>query len=117
VNPIDESDHLRFYFLQGKNFQEGMRHGNRLYGLVQSFEVTHHFQAYQLAWALSAQKIPLSLTVSKERYAVWVCLRSPTYALLFHQGRDVLMPALLIDAILCRSKAAILNQSQARSAA
>jgi hypothetical protein len=117
VKTMDESEHLRFYFPQGKKFREGMRHGNRLYGLVQSFEVTHRFQSYQLAWALSEQKIPLILTVSKERYAVWVCLRSPTYALLFHKGRGVLKPALLIYAILCRSKAAILNQSPARSAA
>jgi hypothetical protein len=114
---IEESAYLRFYFLQNQQTQEGIRYGNRLYGLVQSFPVEQRFQAYRLAWALSEQKIPSLLTVSEARYVVWVCMRSPTYALLFHKGKETLRSALFIYAILCRSKSVILAQGSLRSAA
>jgi hypothetical protein len=112
ISTLTEAEHLRFYFLQNKKPQEGMRYDNRLYGLVQSFRIEQRFQAYQLAWALSEQKVPSLLMVSKERYTVWVCMRSPTYALLFHKGHEIFRPALFIYAILCRSKEAILNPSR-----
>jgi hypothetical protein len=117
IPTLSETTQLRFYFLQNKQPQEGIRYGNRLYGLAQSFPIERRFQAYQLAWALSEQKIPLVLTVSQERYVVWICMRSPTYALLFHKGRDILRPALFIYTILCRSKWVILSQGFALSAA
>jgi hypothetical protein len=66
-----------FKFHMAGQIREGMRHQNELHGLVNSFDTGSRLQAYQFACELILSSATVIVTVSKQRYAVWLNLRSP----------------------------------------
>jgi len=73
---IEEQVHS-FNFYLGEEMREGMRYRNELYGLINSFDTGSRLQAYQFACELILSSAMVIVTVSKQRYAVWLNLRSP----------------------------------------
>lgn len=65
-------------FLSG-SVRQAMRHDTEFYGLVDEFAMTKRMQAYQIACSLKQQKVPVVITASSHRYAIWVNVRSPFY--------------------------------------
>lgn len=104
---VPESLVVQFCFYHEKDTRNGMRYQDNLYGLVRELEPSQRLQAYQLAWALSEQDVPFVFTTSESRYAIWVNLQSPDYAVLMDQGMAVLEKVLSLNVILCKLKAAI----------
>jgi hypothetical protein len=94
----------RFCFYQAHSVRECLRHEHEFYGLAHSFRQTDRLRAYQFAWALAKQGIPMILTVSAERYVIWVRLRSPAYALLSKQSHWLLKMVLPLYSILSKFK-------------
>jgi hypothetical protein len=89
-----------FRFYQAGQIHEGMRYENELYGLVQVFKVEYRLRSYQIILALTEQRIPFILAVSKSRYSIWVSLRSPTYLMLLNQASVILDKILHIHSSL-----------------
>jgi hypothetical protein len=97
---VQESTGSVFRFLQQGKLREGTRFEEEVYGLIKQFNLVQRQQAYQVAWALTDQKVPFILTVSEVRYGVWVCLRSPTYTVLINQGLGILDRVTSLQSIL-----------------
>lgn len=66
-----------FKFWADGKIQDGMRHGNELFRQVSVFQTKQRQQAFDLAWSLSQEALPLVITASPYNYTVWVSLRSP----------------------------------------
>ncbi|MBD2104993.1 hypothetical protein [Leptolyngbya sp. FACHB-261] len=66
------------FYLEGA-LQKGIRHEGELYGLAHEFSLQSRLQAYHLAYGLAVKGVPVMITISETRYAVWVSLRSPIY--------------------------------------
>jgi|GEM_PF-409869 len=66
---------------------EAVTYEGEIYGLVKQLDLSHRLQVYQLVGALSAKDIPLLLTTSSSRLAIWIHLRSPSYSVLRDQER------------------------------
>jgi hypothetical protein len=96
-----------FRFFQHGHICEGMHFDQDVYGLIRQYGLVQRQHAYQVAWALTDQKVPFILTVSEVRYSIWVCLRSPTYAVLMHQGLSVLDRVVALHSILGGFKDAV----------
>jgi hypothetical protein len=97
---VQESTGLLFKFLQKGKLQEGGRFEEEVYGLIKQFSLGQQQQAYQVAWALTEQKVPFILTTSETRYGIWVCLRSPTYTVLLNQGLGILDRVVSLQSVL-----------------
>jgi hypothetical protein len=97
---VQESAGSVFLFLQQGKLREGARFDEEVYGLVKQFNLVQRQQAYQVAWALTEQKVPFILTASEVRYGVWVCLRSPTYSVLINQGLGILDRVVSLQSVL-----------------
>jgi hypothetical protein len=97
---VQESAGALFRFLQQGKLQEGARFEGEVYGLIKQFNLVQRQQAYQVAWALTEQKVPFILTVSEARYGIWVCLRSPTYTVLINQGLGILDRVVSLQSVL-----------------
>ncbi len=87
---VPEQNVLGFRFLQQGRLKQGIRFENEVYGLIREYGLGMEQQAHQITWALIERAIPVVLTVSEERYGLWVNLRSPTYAVLMNQGNSLL---------------------------
>jgi hypothetical protein len=72
--------HLFNFYLNG-TVQRGMRHNGELYGLLQELDASHQAKAYQIACELAEHGAQVTITKSRQRYAIWICLRSPNYSL------------------------------------
>ncbi|WP_075598529.1 hypothetical protein [Leptolyngbya sp. 'hensonii'] len=92
---LDEQLVHRFNFYFEGNIRQGMRHGCRLYGLVEQFNSRHRLNAYQLACELAEQGLPIVVTVSGSSYRVWLGLDSPSYPH-FHARQQVAWQPLLV---------------------
>jgi hypothetical protein len=97
---VPESGGALFRFLQQGKLQEGARFEGEVYGLIKQFTLVQRQQAYQVAWALTEQKVPFILTTSEVRYGIWVCLRSPTYTVLINQGLGILDRVVSLQSVL-----------------
>jgi hypothetical protein len=97
---VPESAGSLFRFLQQGKLREGARFEEEVYGLIKPFNLVQRQQAYQVAWALTEQKVPFILTASETRYGVWVCLRSPTYSVLLNQGLGILDRVVSLQSVL-----------------
>jgi hypothetical protein len=97
---VQESASTSFHFLQQGKLLEGVRFESEVYGLIKQFNLVQRQQAYQVAWALTEQKVPFILTASEARYGIWVCLRSPTYTVLINQGLGILDRVVSLQSIL-----------------
>ncbi len=74
-----------FRFYDADTISEAVTHEGEIYGLVKQLDLFQRLPAYQLSWALSAKNIPLLLTTSSSRIAIWIRLRSPFYKVLRDQ--------------------------------
>lgn len=74
-----ETEASLFHFVFDSRIHQGIRYSDELYGKVLEFGTEDNLQAHHLLFTLLNQQIPLILTVSELRHAVWVSLRSPTY--------------------------------------
>ncbi|NJN56249.1 MAG: hypothetical protein HC879_01510 [Leptolyngbyaceae cyanobacterium SL_5_9] len=61
-----------FYF-EGSIYQ-GMSYQGKLYKLIQSFDVKERLKAYTLGCEISNRNYHVAITVSAEKYRVWVDL-------------------------------------------
>jgi hypothetical protein len=104
---VQEPSRAIFRFFQQGNLREGLRFESDVYGLIQQYTLIQRQQSYQVAWALTDQKVPFILTASEKRYAIWICLRSPTYSVLIHQGASVLDRVISLHSILSGVKESI----------
>jgi hypothetical protein len=97
---VQEPARSLFRFVQQGALREGLNFENDVYGLIRQYSLIQRQQAYQVAWALTEQKVAFILTASELRYGLWICLRSPTYAVLSHQGISVLDRVVSLHSIL-----------------
>lgn len=65
-----------FKFYLNSQVKQGMRHGNDLYQFIDEFDRTDRLQAYQKACTLAEQGIPVVVTASSLKYAIWSNLKS-----------------------------------------
>lgn len=54
-----------------------MRYGQELYGLIREVRTQARLDAYQLGHELLLQGLPVLMTASRQRYALWINLRNP----------------------------------------
>jgi hypothetical protein len=71
--------HLFNFYLNG-SVQRGMRHNSELYGLLQELDSAQQAKAYQIACDLTEHGAQVAITKSRQRYAIWISLRSPNYS-------------------------------------
>lgn len=107
---IPEQSGVVFRFYQCQQVYEGLRYLTDLYGLVRQFKPTERLQAYQLAWVFAERGIPFVFTMSASRYAIWLPLRSPMYALFLQQGSHLLETLGTLHRSFCRIKHSVHNQ-------
>jgi hypothetical protein len=79
VTIAPETSASLFHFVFDSRIHQGIRYSDELYGKVLEFGIDDSLQAYHLLFTLMDKQIPIILTVSELRHAVWVSLRSPTY--------------------------------------
>jgi hypothetical protein len=104
---VQEPAKALFRFFQQGTLREGLIFENDVYGLIRQYSLIQRQQGYQVAWALTDQKVPFILTASEVRYGVWICLRSPTYAVLSHQGASMLDRIVSLHSILASVKESV----------
>jgi transcriptional regulatory protein LevR len=68
-----------FNFYLNGCMQRGMRHNSEIYCLLQEMDSAQQSKAYQIACDLTEQGSQVAITKSKQRYAIWVNLRSPIF--------------------------------------
>ncbi len=73
---IPEKQVSLFKFYMDQTIQDGMAYGNDLYRLVKEFEISDRLKAYRFGYELIGQGISPLISVSKNRYRVWVSLRN-----------------------------------------
>lgn len=95
-----------FQFFAGSALQDGISIGGKMYGKIESAVMRDRPYLYQIAIALSEQKIPCIITTSQETYDLWVLLRSPIYNVYLKQGIAPVKKALVWHSALCRFKQA-----------
>ena len=95
-----------FHFFGEGELRDGMSLGGKMYGQIKSATLDERPNLYQIAIALSEQKIPCVITTSSEQYALWVLLRSPVYRVYLKDGLTPIKKALVLHSALCRFKQA-----------
>ncbi len=103
---VPESKVTAFYFFSGGSLRDGMSLRNKMYGKIESAVMADRPYLYQMAIALSEQKIPCIITTTPEQYSLWVLLRSPVYNAYLKQGLTPVKKALVLHSALCRFKQA-----------
>ncbi len=95
-----------FLFFGGRDVRDGMFLNGKMYGQIASAPLHDRPHLYQIAAALSEQKISCIITTSPEEYSLWVLLRSPVYTMYLKQGLAPVKKALVLHSALCRFKQA-----------
>jgi hypothetical protein len=103
---ISESKIMTFNFFAEGGLRDGMSIKTKMYGKIASAVMGDRPYLYQMAIALSEQKIPCIITTSSEYYSLWVLLRSPVYNAYLKQGLTPVKKALVLHSALCRFKQA-----------
>ena len=67
-----------FKFYSDQSVQEGMTYGNKLYRLAKQFVAGDRQAAYRYGFELVSQGVPALISVSRQRYVVWMSLGSPS---------------------------------------
>ncbi len=75
---IPEQQITLFKFYMEQAIQTGMTYGNDLYRLAGEFRIEDRSDAYRFGYALIAHGVPPLISVSKQRYRVWISLRNST---------------------------------------
>ncbi|MGA7934662.1 MAG: hypothetical protein WCA35_14045 [Kovacikia sp.] len=76
-NTIPEQQVSWFKFYMNHALQDGMTYSNELYRLAKEFRIGDRLEAYQFGCELFWQGVSTLISVSKQRYIVWVSLRDP----------------------------------------
>jgi hypothetical protein len=95
-----------FKFFSAGKLRDGIAIGDKMYGKIEFAVMRDRPYLYQIAIALSEQKIPCVITTSEETYDLWVLLRSPVYNVYLKQGIAPVKKALVLHSALCRFKQA-----------
>jgi hypothetical protein len=103
---VPESTVTAFMFFAGSQLRDGMSLGSKKYGRIESVALCDRPYLYQIAMLLSEQKIPCIITMTEEKYSLWVLLRSPIYNTYLRQGLTPIKKALVVHSALCRLKQA-----------
>lgn len=77
---IPEQQITLFKFYMDQAIQDGLTYGNELYRLAKEFRIDDWLEADRLGCELIGQGIPTVISVSKQRYSVWISLRNPLAA-------------------------------------
>ncbi len=75
---IDENQTTAFKFYFNQAVRTGMQYNRTLYGLLHESRPTNRLEAYQQACELLRQGLPVLVTVSRSRYALWLKLSHTT---------------------------------------
>lgn len=75
---IDEGQTVPFKFYFNQAIRTGMQYHGALYGLVQEVAPSDRLEAYHRACELLRQGLPVLVTVSRSRYALWLKLNQAT---------------------------------------
>ncbi len=87
---IIPEQHLDVFKFSGENgVCDGMYYLNELYGLVCEFPTAGNLHESQLRVGLGLLNAPIVISVSDERYRVWVQLRLPQMGIVFLSGSPV----------------------------
>lgn len=73
---IPEQKITLFKFYIDHAIHDGMTYGNNLYRLAKEFEMSDRLEAYRFGYGLIEQGIVALISVSKQRYRVWINLRN-----------------------------------------
>lgn len=73
---IPEKQINLFKFYMDQTIQDGMAYGNDLYKLAKEYAISDRLEAYRFGYELIGQGISPLISVSKNRYRVWVSLRN-----------------------------------------
>lgn len=76
---LSESVLQLFKFYREGSIREGLLHNNELYSLGYEFSTEHRLRGYQIACELAQQGTPIVVSVSPDRYIIWIGVRSPVY--------------------------------------
>lgn len=82
---IDERQVIQFKFYFNQAVRTGMQYDRELYGLVSEMSPHARLEAYRLGCELIRQGLPILVTVSRSRYALWINLRQAGNSLDFLQ--------------------------------
>lgn len=72
---VNESQINPFKFYWSQALRPGMQYNQELYGLIQEMGGNARLEAYRLGCDLLVQGLPIMLTASSKRYAIWLNLR------------------------------------------
>lgn len=72
---VDESQINQFKVYLCNEIRTGMYYDRELYGLIHELDTRARLDAYQLGYELLLQGLPVLMTVSRKRYALWINLR------------------------------------------
>jgi hypothetical protein len=103
---LPETKVTPFIFFAEGELRDGMSLKTKMYGKIESAVVSDRPRLYQMAILLSEQKIPCIITMTQEKYSLWVLLRSPVYSAYLKQGLTPVKKALVLHSALCRFKQA-----------
>lgn len=73
---VREQQVVLFKFYMEQTICEGMTYYSELHRLVKVFSVKERLEAYRFGCELILQGAPVVITVSQQRYAIWVSLRN-----------------------------------------
>ncbi|OUC12502.1 MAG: hypothetical protein B0A82_21630 [Alkalinema sp. CACIAM 70d] len=79
---LTEALTTRFKFFHHQGVQEGLRYQDDLYGLIYNIEDHYKRYAYPILCGLVSRQIAALLTISSQRWGLWVEMRSPIYQVL-----------------------------------
>ena len=74
---LAEQQRIFFKFFNGQAVRTGMLYGKELYQLVKQFFADERLEAYRYGYEQNEQSIPNLISVLKQRYIFWECLRQP----------------------------------------
>ncbi|MDX2243624.1 MAG: hypothetical protein NW224_23335 [Leptolyngbyaceae cyanobacterium bins.302] len=74
---VDENQVAPFTFYWNGAVRLGMRYDHELYGLMHEVSLYARLDAYQMGCEMLAQGLPVLITASRQRYALWLNLRNP----------------------------------------
>lgn len=72
---VDESQIHPFKVYLCDEIRTGMHYKQELYGLIREVDPWNRLDAYQLGCEMLSQGLPVLMTASRKRYALWVNLR------------------------------------------
>lgn len=101
---VPEEEGFIFKFFWGKKLRDGMTLDGKIYGKVESVDLSKRTYLYEVALAFLEQNIACVLTNSQEGYCLWVPLRSPLYNVYLKQGITPVRKALALNAKLAQFK-------------